>query len=1019
MSRTISKITALLTALLFLQLFSFVLVIEYLPAKGADYTEIDDWMLVGRDEYLKIRGDQAAWGFGTSIASGDIDGDGRDDIMVGIPTYTGQNGAGAVLVYFARDLDEFFPFQGTSDADMIIYGVDSGDRFGTTIATGDMDGDGRDELLISASDADGSGDSRRSSGEVYILQGRLRAEYPSRMWIGNVGLYGHIYGRDAADLIGQRMVLGDLTGDGLDDLALGTNGAGGYGGTSEYEHGYENSALGSWEIEVIQGSSAPINDIVLDRDPKMVRYFSSWNSTATVTTDNHAMEIGKGMDIVDFNGDGTGDLVFSFTRWELDVAMSSEISVITGGPDFPHVPLNSTIDVIIPSYTPNMTIELNDTVLVSPILEGGDLDGDQYDDLVIGAPTASDITGTRADAGQVWILRGFDHTDGQVIYSDRINTTIYGEDSSDHLGETLLCSDLDGDSIDEIMIGAPEADGARNQFTSCGEGLRYEIDGTFPEMLNVTDADIRYMGMKEGQMAVSQILALNVNSDDHSEFLTSSPGFKGEDGTSVIGMVSMFMEVQEFETRLFGSDVSSTFGAVTLIADFNSDGYNDMVISDPLAYTTNVGGVYLFFGSADGWQPIYDAENDADIVYETDMHPSQTNFGSSLASGDLNDDGYPDLVVGAPQQYDGMNNCGAFQIFWGGTRSYMEQENYKRVLGYSVEKVGYAVTVGDFDGDGIQDLAVSSPGTMASQSLSRYHAGNVFIFFGPISSTSGRIGMADVKITGSIPNELIGQTLASGDVDGDGTDDLVIGAPRSDLGSIPDQGLVYVMKGRSTWDASYDLLSDDSIRIFGPWQYDQVGRSLGIGDLDNDGKAELAIGSPNGDGYQRTTQQGGNTYLLFGEYLASMIDGGNISLKTDWNLSIFGEMRLERLGSALAIGDLDGDGSNDLGIGAKGFKDQLSGATTGGTLVLYSKLIKDGAMLNSSSLPVLSSKGDGDLSGSSISIGNLTGNEKMDLLMGSPAHDPYGDGRRPGGAFLWEGKDLFYRDIKKHIRIRA
>lgn len=1012
MSHERTLFSKLCAALILLQFISVLAVIPVEKSEGILYGDPGEWTLVGRDEYLQIEGGSQGWGFGTSTAAGDIDGDGRDDIAVGIPDWDENDGTGAVLIYFARDLDEIFPLKGTEDADLIIFGEDTGDRFGANLATGDMNNDGRDEILIAAPDADGKDEEKRSSGEVYILAGRLRSEFSSMLHIGSTTLYAHIYGRDGADQIGQRIVLGDLTGDGIDDLVLGTNGAGGYGGTTEFTTDFENNAPGSWEIEVIEGGNLPPKDIFLGIDPVVVRYYSSWNMSGVGPSDNHAMGIGTGMDIADINGDGENDLLFSFTRWVLDEAYSSEISVINGGPGFPHVPRDTTIDVIIPSFLPNMTIQLNDTVLEPPKLEAGDLDGDEYSNLVIGGYDAFDSSGTRFNAGRVWIMNGFDHSNHEVVYDDRFSTTIYGEDSSDGFGSELLCLDIDGDSYDEVLIGAPEADGVRNLYTSCGEGYRYEFDGFFQSELHVQNSDIRYMGMRSGQRAFSSILPLSINRDDQIEFLVSSPGFVGEDLVSEVGMISLFMERQEFESRFFGGEQSSAFGDSVLIEDFNNDGYDDIVVADPNAYWTHEGGVYLFFGSSEGFDPLYQMEEDADVIYQLTYLPSQAGFGNSMSSGDLNDDGYPDLIVGAPDRYDGWDNPGSATIFWGGTRSYMEMENSVEILGDTVEKTGYSVLAGDFNGDGVDDLAISSPASLGYQSLNRFHAGMVSIILGPVTSGGMIYNMVDFRIYGSIPNEAIGMTLAKGDINNDSMDDLIIGAPRSDLGSITDQGLVYIVPGRSQWTGSLDLASDPSIRIFGAWPYDQAGTSMETGDIDGDSMDDLALGCPTGDGYQRTTDKGGNMFLLFGKYLSSFDGSGNISLRNQYNVTIFGEETLERFGSSIAFGDIDDDGVDDLAIGAKGWKDTLSGYTPGGVMILQSTVIRDGSILNSSSLPLLSSKGDGDEAGSSVAIGNLAGDGRNDIIIGSPSHDPYGDGSDPGGVFLWEGKDLNYRDLK-------
>jgi len=114
-----------------------------------------------------------------------------------------------------------------------------------------------------------------------------------------------------------------------------------------------------------------------------------------------------------------------------------------------------------------------------------------------------------------------------------------------------------------------------------------------------------------------------------------------------------------------------------------------------------------------------------------------------------------------------------------GTRANLTYE------GYLVERVGSAIAVGDLNGDDIDDIAFSAPYDQGAETANRYHAGMVYIMFGPLSGTTIKTRTNyDVKIIGTEDNEFIGETLAIDDLDDDGIDELIIGAPRSKAGSI-------------------------------------------------------------------------------------------------------------------------------------------------------------------------------------------------------------------------------------------
>ncbi|MEL6342951.1 MAG: MopE-related protein [Myxococcota bacterium] len=249
--------------------------------------------------------------------------------------------------------------------------------------------------------------------------------------------------------------------------------------------------------------------------------------------------------------------------------------------------------------------------------------------------------------------------------------------------------------------------------------------------------------------------------------------------------------------------------------------------------------------------------------------------GGLAAAGDIDGDGYDDIFVGSLVQ-------ASVSLIPGGDPI---KSAVGRVQGANVDLGAVVAAIDDLDGDGGRDLLVSDPGADS--------AGVVWLMSGDLSGT---VGLDDALLegVGEDADAQAGTSVASaGDVDGDGTPDLVIGAPGQGAG-----GVAYLVSGVTT--GALDLADADAI-LFGEDAGDDAGAAVSGGDTDNDGYSDLVVSAPAYDGH-------GAVYVTFGpaSTTSSLSDAIRFS----------GDGSGAQAGAAVDVADVDGDDQADLLIGA-------------------------------------------------------------------------------------------------------
>jgi hypothetical protein len=449
---------------------------------------------------------------------------------------------------------------------------------------------------------------------------------------------------------------------------------------------------------------------------------------------------------------------------------------------------------------------------------------------------------------------------------------------------------------------------------------------------------------------------------------------------------SRYDQIDNLEQRML---LTSVWG------DFNGDGYGDLAISERHEGSYYDGAVDVVYGSFEG----LDTSVSASHLDSGNAGGSQSEYGRSLAAGDFNNDGIDDLAVGIPR-YDvnGLVDAGAIHIVngtaaglgAGGSPTLIHQNSASVAsVAYADERFGSSLAVGDFNGDGVADLAVGVPRTKVS---SKANAGAVNVLFGGNSGLTGSGSQHLHQNTsgvrgGSEANDYFGYSLAAGDFDNNGVDDLAIGVPFEDFNTTTekDAGMVNVLYGASTgltvsgddvWNEAMDTVGDEQPDIG-----DHYGKSLTTGDFNGDGYADLAIGIPGNN------SAAGGVNVVFGTS-TGLERSGNQYIDQDSPGIKGGAESGDGFGFSLAAGDFDADGRDDLAIGVPGEDISSNSIKAAGAVnVIYgddSGISTRDHLWHQNSTGIKESAGNNERFGASVATGDFDGDGWADLVVGVP-----------------------------------
>ncbi len=493
--------------------------------------------------------------------------------------------------------------------------------------------------------------------------------------------------------------------------------------------------------------------------------------------------------------------------------------------------------------------------------------------------------------------------------------------------------------------------------------------------------------------------------------------------------------------------------AVEKKTDFNADGYADLVVGIPLAKVegnAEAGLVHVFYGTPGGLlsatRQIWSQNSPG--VQDTAEEGDQ--FGWSVVTGDFNGDIYDDLAVSAwYEDLEDREDTGLVHIFYGssagltaaGNQLWWQGRDGKADAAEPHDWFGFALAAADFNGDGYEDLAGGAPGEDADDienmgAVSVAYGSPVGLLFSSEQFWSQR----DLRVPSLAERyDAFGDAVAAGDFDGDGFADLAVGVPGEMLRGRDNAGVVNIFYG------SLDGLRLDRAEIW--WQgnkgladeaevWDRFGLALAVGDFDSDGFDDLAIGAP-GEDFGNQSKEGAVSVMRGSA--AGLVATGNMfwALTQDKSEVFVPEERARnatgpegyRFGQVLVSGDLDGDGFDDLAVGAPRAVFSDHGETNRGSgVVSFARGSAAGLLLKQSGFwsgKVCRDVFDGETHatpvpdssretwpqtrefGHALAAGDFDGNGRVDLVVGAPAETD-GAALTTGSVHIaeWDGETL-------------
>ncbi len=859
-----------------------------------------------------VESNQAGARLGCSVASaGDVNGDGYSDVIVGAYLYdNGQTNEGAAFVYHGSATGI------STNATAMVESNQANANLGISVASaGDVNGDGYSDVIVGAHLYD-NGQTNEGAAFVYHgAAGGISTIAPTRVESNQANAE---FGYSVASA-------GDVNGDGYSDVIVGA-------------HLYDNVEADEGAAFVYHGSATGI----------------STNATAMVESNQANAYLGISVASAgDVNGDGYSDVIVG-AYW-YDNGQTNE------GAAFVYHGAAGGISTIAPTR-----VESNqaNAEFGYSVASAGDVNGDGYSDVIVGAWLYDNV---EADEGAAFVYHG-----SATGISTTAAAMVESNQASALFGYSVASAgDVNGDGYSDVIVGAYFYDNGQTN-----EGAAFVYHGSASGISTNATAMVE-SNQANAYFGYSVASAGDVNGDGYSDVIVGAilydngqtdegAAFVYHGSAAGISTTAAAMVESNQASALFGYSVASA-------GDVNGDGYSDVIVG---AYAfdngqTDEGAAFVYHGSAAG------ISTTAAALVESNQ--ATAYFGQSVASaGDVNGDGYSDVIVGAILYDNGQTDEGAAFVYHGSAAGI---SNTAAALAESNQAApffgGSVASAGDVNGDGYSDVIVGARVYDNGQT----DEGAAFVYHG---SAAGISTSAAAQLECNQTSSYFGQSVASaGDVNGDGYSDVIVGAYFYDNGQA-DEGAAFVYHGSASGISTIAASRVESNQV-SAWFGTTVASA---GDVNGDGYSDVIVGARLYDNGQAD------------EGAAFVYHGSAGGISTTAATQVESNQANAQFGLSVAsAGDVNGDGYSDAIVGSHVFDNGQ--ADEGAAFVYHGSASGIGT---TAAALVESNQASAYFGLKVASAGDVNGDGYSDVIVGAYAFD---NGQvDEGAAFVYLGNEV-------------